>query len=98
MPKRYRILTLATTRQEWKEYDEEIRDSVGKLCDFGDYEKAEALFGLLDLLTNEQYDKQNRDILVFDALRETFRFTEAFDKAVKAEVARVNPIGIKKTA
>lgn len=98
MRKQYRHLALATSREDWQQLDNVLRDSVGKLCDHGDYDKAEALFGLIDLLTNEKYDAQNRGLLAFDALREAFRYTKTFDDAVNAETVRVNPIEIRKTA
>lgn len=77
------VLLLAKTPDDWNQLDAEVERLIDRLCGHGDYDDAQALFTLLNLLTNEKYDKSDREIVGFRAARRAFTMTEAFEAAIK---------------
>lgn len=98
MPKSYPNLRLASTVTQWKEVDQIVIDAIDRITGHGEQDKAEALFGLLDLLTNDYYNSSDREILSHVALRHAFSYTEACEKALKAETERLNPVAVRKVS
>lgn len=98
MNKAYPNLRLASTTAQWKELDQAVINAVNEITGHGEPDKAEALYGLLDLLTNDHYSASDREILSFVALKHVFSQTIACEQAMKAEAARINPVAQRKVA
>lgn len=75
---------LATNPQEWAETDALVREHVERICGrYDDREQAESFYILLDLITNERYDRIDRDGVLHVVQTHAFTFTDAFETAQK---------------
>lgn len=97
MPKSYPNLRLASTVTQWKEVDQIVIDAINQVTGC-EPEKAEALYGLLDLLTNDYYNSADREILSHVAMRHAFSQSPACEQAMRAEAERLNPVAKRKVA
>lgn len=73
---------LATNPREWADLSALVRDHVERICGrYDDREQAESSCLLLDLITNERYDRCDRECVLHTAETHGFTFTDAFRTA-----------------
>lgn len=83
-------IELANSEASWRKLDAKIELAVQRICQHYDAETTEALLMLIDLLTNPDYDKQNRDMIATGAQRAAFRYTPEFEQAQQDYLDRFN--------
>jgi nuclear transport factor 2 (NTF2) superfamily protein len=71
--------------------DATIEKAVETICNMHDQIIVEAFLFITDLLTNADYDKQDRELAAFHTQRVAFRFTQEFEDAQDAYLNRINP-------
>lgn len=98
MPKQYHNLSLAKSPTEWRQLNADVTELVDELCEHGDYDAAQQLFTLIDLLTNQDYEANHREMLSHTALHRAFSMTKAFEAAVEAESRKQNPVALRKAS
>lgn len=74
-------IELANSEASWRKLDVKIDRAVQQICQHYDSATTEALLMLIDLLTNPDYDKQNREMIAISAQRTAFRYTPEFEQA-----------------
>lgn len=83
-------LQIASTWQRWQEVNGQVDHAVANLVN-GDLTNAERLLLLLDLMTGEQYDPQQREMVAFEIRRRTFTHTLEFETALENYLDKINP-------
>lgn len=84
-------LRLASDSDTWREMDATIEKSVETICNLHDQSIVEAFLFITDLLTNADYDKQDRELAAFHTQRVAFRYTQEFENAQEEYLDRINP-------
>lgn len=91
-PQRKGVARLAENPAEWRQLSANITDLVDQLCCHGESDQARRLFSLLDLLTNEDYERLDREILARNAIHRAFTMTKSFEKAIEVSIARLGGV------
>jgi hypothetical protein len=83
-------LQIATTYQRWQELNGQSDHAVANLIN-GDSGNAERLLFIIDLMTGDQYEPQQREIFTWDVVRQAFMRTDEFETALEAYMNKINP-------
>lgn len=94
MPKHNTKLQIASTWQRWQEINGQVDHAVANLVN-GDLTNAERLLLLLDLMTGEQYEPQQREMVAFEITRRTFTHTQEFETALEGYLNKINPTRVQ---
>lgn len=89
MPKNTTPKPLSTNYEQWKQVEQQIQLDVETICvRCGDPEQSEAFVRLLSLCTDDQYDRIDREVATFTAMRLAFSHTKAFERAMESALKR----------
>lgn len=81
---------LASTPREWDDVNALVRQHVERLVGrYDDAEQAESFFLLLDLITGDDYDPNDRWCVLHTAKNHAFTYTDAFETAQKITLGQI---------
>jgi|ERR1051326_339166 hypothetical protein len=83
-------IELARSAADWRKLDAKIENAVGLICQHFDAETTQALLFVVDLLTNGDYDRQDRELATYQVQRAAFRYTPEFEAAQNSYLDRLN--------
>lgn len=84
-------LRLATTPTEHHAITREVEQLCDQITHHGESSCANALFALIELLTDTRTNASDREGLAGDAMRRVFGYTDAGNKAFDAAILEINP-------
>lgn len=84
-------LRLASDEQTWREMDQTITDCVSQVCGHYDEATVRDFMFLVDILTNTEIDRVDRDCASLTVQKLAFAHSPRFERAMEEYLNEINP-------
>jgi len=84
-------LRLASSQQTWREMDQTIKDCVSEILGQYEEETVRSFMFLVDILTNPDIDRVDRECAVFTVQKLAFAHSPQFETTMEAYLNEINP-------